>query len=158
MASSYTPSLKKNPDPLFPHALIVDYRKYLKAIHNPHLMKNMNADKRQQFQEFARNHSIIIPARVNGKQTSLKVRTCIAALHCFIVGGEDVKDHKQFIYDAVHRISQQWFGEDGKGLGGYVQDTLIRECFDNEEKTMFDFIVSVLNTECTSPNGGSDAS
>jgi len=130
--------------------ILMNYRRYQRVLADDKLVSTLNAEERDKLQEFVKNHTIIIPARVRGRQTSLKIRTCIAALHVFIVGGEDVKNPKQFVMDAVHRICQTWYGEDGKGLGGYVQDTMVRECFDNQEKGHFDVLVAKLNSECAS--------
>lgn len=133
--------LKKNP--------ILNYRKYNQIVNNPSAMYSLHATDRYRLQEFVKNHSIIIPTRVNGKQTSIKIRTSVAALHAMIVG-DSVRDYKRFLMDSVYRISQSWYGEDGKGLSGFIQDAMIRECFDSEEKDEFDTIVTILNNECAS--------
>jgi len=130
--------------------LLLNYRKYQRVIGDQKFLNSLNKEERKKLQDFVKNHAIIIPVRVNGKQTSLKIRTAIAALHTFIVGGEEVKDFKQFIMDTVYRITQSWYGEDGKGLSGFVQDTMVRECFDSSEKGHFDYIVSMLNDTCAS--------
>ena len=63
--------LKKNP--------ILNYRKYNQIVNNPSAMYSLHATDRYRLQEFVKNHSIIIPTRVNGKQTSIKIRTSVAA-------------------------------------------------------------------------------
>ena len=130
--------------------ILMNYRRYQRVLSDDKLVSSLNEDERNTLQEFVKNHTILIPARVRGKQTSLKLRTCVAALHVFIVGGDGVKDPKQFIMDAVHRICQTWYGEDGKGLSGFVMDTMVRECFDNQEKGHFDVLVATLNSQCAS--------
>ena len=130
--------------------LLMNYRRYQNVIADQRTVDSLNAKDSNTLQEFSKNHSIVIPTRYNGRQTSIKIRTCIAALHVYIVGGEDVKSPKQFLMDAVRRIAQRWYGEDGKGLSGFVTDALVRECFDNEEKGHFDLLVGKLNIECES--------
>ena len=130
--------------------ILMNYRRYQKVLEDTRLVDSLNAGERDKLQDFVKNHSIIVPVRVRGRQTSLKIRTCIAALHVFITGGEDVRDPKQYVLDSIHRISQKWYGEDGKGLGGFVMDTMVRECFDSEEKGHFDYLVSFLNEKCAS--------
>lgn len=105
--------------------------------------------KRKALQDFSRNNSIIISTRVNGKVTSLKIRTSVSALYCLIMGqgAKTPSDYKAFIMDTVYKICQDWYGEDGKGLSGYVNDRLLRDCLDKEEASVYDFIVSSLYDE-----------
>lgn len=103
----------------------------------------LSLSQRKQLQEYVKMNSVLISTRVNGNMTSLKLRTFVCALYCFILG-DGVHDTKQFLMDACYRICKEWYGEDGKGLSGFVQDQMLRECLDREERKKFDSIVSEI--------------
>lgn len=129
--------------------MTMHYHKYRKITSNQRLLSGANISQRAELQEFVKSNTVIISYRVNGRMTSLKIRSCILAMYCLIMGqgAKTEEDYKGFVLDAIYKICSEWYGEDGKGLSAYVQDRLIRDCLDRDEKSELDFIIGVLENQ-----------
>ena len=140
---------KNNPNP-FVQDNTISHDKVRKTFSDKNFAMKVTPAVRKQYQEFTKDHTILIACRVHRRQTSIKIRSTLAALYCLIVGGEKIKDYKLFLMEGVYKAVQHWYGDNGQGLSAFVQDFLVRECLDKSEKDMLDYIICILDEQCTS--------
>jgi len=74
-----------------------------------------------------------ISLRIAGRVTSVQVRDSIASLYCTVRGHDGISTRQcwHLIQDAVHKAAGSWNGN-GKGLGGFVTDSLIADILEGD--------------------------
>ena len=70
-----------------------------------------------------------VSVRISGRVTSISVRDSVCALHYTVHGGAgiNVENH---VLDACHSIVEEWEGDTGKGLSGFITDRLLEDLID----------------------------
>ena len=75
-----------------------------------------------------------ISIRLQGRVTSVQIKSSIATLYCMVFGEDGIDERKAeaLVQDAVYEISQKWRGN-GRGFSTFVTDCMIEQMIDSEE-------------------------
>lgn len=96
--------------------------------------------------------TVKVSTRINGRVTSINIKDTIAALHYLMLSDRSDNapiDHHvtHHIQDTCHAIITKWNGDTGKGLTGFITDSMILDLLEDKDIARYNKIVKYIGMQ-----------